>query len=181
MSTHSENEPDNRDNIPSNDIPSGDIPTKGHFLELKVPPAVVFVLFSLLFWIINTWFPVFDVDIPFRLALVLFLTGTALLVGLWSIWLFYRNGTTVHAHKPRDTVRLITTGPYKHSRNPMYLSLSMVLIAQAIFLTDLLALMLMPAFFAYMNRFQIMPEERIMHRKFGKRYEDYADKTPRWL
>lgn len=152
-----------------------------HFLELRVPPAGVFLIFAILFWSIDTWFPIFDVDIPFRMVLVVFLMGMALLVGSWSIWLFYRNGTTVHAHKPHETGRLITSGPYKHSRNPMYLALSMVLIALAIYLTDLLSLMLMPGFFAYITRFQIIPEERLLAEKFGEEFEEYADKTPRWL
>ncbi|TVQ70036.1 MAG: isoprenylcysteine carboxylmethyltransferase family protein [Balneolaceae bacterium] len=152
-----------------------------HFLELKIPPVGVFAVFALLFWGIDTWFPVFDVDIPFRLAIVVFLSVTSLIVGFLSIWLFYRKGTTVHAHKPHKTERLITSGPYKHTRNPMYLALSMVLIALAIYLSDLLSLMLMPGFFVYMTRFQIIPEERRMIEKFGEDYEEYAEKTPRWL
>ncbi len=152
-----------------------------HALELKVPPVLVFLIFASVFWSIDTWFPVFDVDIPFRSALVLFLTGTALLVGAWSIWLFRRNDTTVHAHKPHETERLVTSGPYKHSRNPMYLALSMVLIAVAIYLTDLLSMMLIPGFFVYMTRFQIIPEERRMLQIFGDEYQEYAENTPRWL
>lgn len=161
--------------------PSEAIEKPSHFLELKIPPVGVFAVFALLFWGIDTWFPVFDVDIPFRLAIDVFLVGTAMIIGSWSIWLFYRKRTTVHAHKPDETEKLVTTGPYKHSRNPMYLALSMVLIALAIFLTDLLSLMLMPGFFAYMTRFQIIPEERRMMKKFGEEYEEYANKTPRWL
>ncbi len=163
----------------SNNSDIGHRPT--HTLELKVPPVVVFILFALVFWAIHTWFPVFDVEIPFRRALVVFLTGTALVLGSWSIWLFYRNDTTAHAHKPHETERMVTSGPYKHTRNPMYLALSMVLIALAIYLTDLLCLMLMPGFFIYMTRFQIIPEERHMAEKFGEEYEEYAENTPRWL
>ena len=152
-----------------------------HFLELKIPPAVIFAVFALFFWVIDAYFPVFDVDIPFRPALVAFLMAVALLIAVWSLLLFYRNETTVQAHKPHDTEKLITSGPYKHTRNPMYLSLSMVLIAQAIFLSDFLALMLMLGFYAYMTRFQIIPEERHMMEIFGEEYEEYADETPRWL
>lgn len=152
-----------------------------NFLELKIPPMGVFSVFALVFLGIDTWFPVFDVGIPFRLAIVAFLGVAALIVGFWSIWLFYRKGTTVHAHKPHETERLITSGPYKHSRNPMYLALAMVLIALTIYLTDLLSMMLMPGFFAYITRFQIIPEERKMLEKFGEEYEEYAEKTPRWL
>ena len=76
---------------------------------------------------------------------------------------------------------MVVDGPYRHTRNPMYLSLSLVLIAWAIFLSDLIALMMMPAFYGYMTRFQINPEERELISKFGDDYKDYADKTPRWL
>ena len=152
-----------------------------HFLELKIPPAVIFAVFAVLFGAIDAYFPVLDDDIPLRLALVASLMAVALLIAVWSLLLFYRNGTTVHAHKPQEAEKMITSGPYKHTRNPMYLSLSLVLIAQAIFLSDFLALMLMPGFYAYMTRFQIIPEERHMMEIFGEEYEEYADKTPRWL
>lgn len=152
-----------------------------HFLELKIPPVIVFLVFASVFRAIDRSFPVFDVSIPFRLPIVVLLGVTALLIGFWSLWLFYRNGTTVHPHKPQETDRLVTSGPYKHSRNPMYLALSMVLIAWAIYLTDLLSLMLMPGFFTYITRFQIIPEERKMEEKFGEEFEAYAEKTPRWL
>ena len=106
---------------------------------------------------------------------------TALFIAVHSIYLFTRNNTTINAHEPRNTYKLITHGPYKHSRNPMYLSLSIILIAWAIFLSDFLALMLMPAFYGYMTRFQIIPEERELISRFGDDYKEYADNTPRWL
>lgn len=152
-----------------------------HPLELKIPPAAVFVFFAVVMGIIAVYFPFFNVQIPFRLILTGFLTVTAVLTGFYSIYLFYRNRTSVSTHEPQKTIKLVTTGPYKHSRNPMYLSLSLVLIAWAIFLSDLLSLMLMPAFYAYITRFQIIPEEREMISKFGKDYEDYTEQTPRWL
>ncbi len=158
-----------------------DIERRKHPLELKIPPVVVFGLFVLLMWLIAEYFPVFDVEIPFRLFLTVFLMAIALLTGTCSIYLFFRGKTTVHAHKPKATSQIITVGPYKHTRNPMYLSLSLVLIAWAIFLSDLLALMLMPVFYGYMNRFQIIPEERKLVSQFGDQYKEYAEKTPRWL
>lgn len=152
-----------------------------HGLELKVPPMVVFLFFFLLIWAIAVWFPVFRVSIPFHLLISAFLGVIALLTGFRSIILVNRNGTSVHAHKPHETTRLVTEGPYRHTRNPMYLSLSMALIAWAIFWNDLLALMIMPAFYAYMTRFQIVPEERILEEKFGDSYREWAERTPRWL
>ncbi len=152
-----------------------------HPLELKIPPVVVFGFFAAVMWTIAVYFPVFAVDIPFHLTITVFLFVVGIATGLYSIYLFLRIRTTVHAHKPSDSRTLLTTGPYKHTRNPMYLSLSIVLIAWAIFLSDLLALMLMPAFYGYMTRFQIIPEERELAEKFGEEYRDYAERTPRWL
>lgn len=142
---------------------------------------MVFLFFTLVMWAIERWFPVFQVDIPFQLFIVVFLWIVSFITGSMSIYYFVREGTTLHAHKPQLTTILVTKGPYRHSRNPMYLTLSILLIAWAVFLSDLLALMLMPAFYAYMTRFQIIPEERALKEKFGDEYEKWAERTPRWL
>ncbi|MDG5765875.1 isoprenylcysteine carboxylmethyltransferase family protein [Balneolales bacterium ANBcel1] len=152
-----------------------------HPLERKIPPVVVFGFFALAMWAIARYFPVFAVDIPFQYYLTAFLMGTAILTAAYSIYLFMKNQTTVHAGKPAETTALVTDGPYRHSRNPMYLSLSLVLIGWAIFLSDLLCLMLMPLFYIYMTRFQIISEERALREKFGEDYDAYTDRTPRWL
>lgn len=152
-----------------------------HPLEKKIPPVVVFGFSVAVMWAISEYFPVFDVHIPLRLYLTAFLSVTAMVVSFYSLYLFRKKETTVNAHKPFETTVLITNGPFKHTRNPMYLSLSFVLIAWAIFLSDLLALMLMPLFYGYMTRFQIIAEERELDEKFGKSYRNYVDQTPRWL
>ncbi|MEX0680964.1 MAG: isoprenylcysteine carboxylmethyltransferase family protein [Balneolales bacterium] len=152
-----------------------------HPLELRIPPAMITGFLVLLMWGIATYFPVFNVDIPLRLFLTAFLMFMALLLAVTSLTLFVRYHTAIHPHKPDKTTRLVTVGPYRHSRNPMYLSLSLILIGWAIFLTDLIALMLMPAFYAYITRFQIIPEERELNSRFGEEYQQYAEKTPRWL
>lgn len=152
-----------------------------HSLELKVPPVVVFGFFALVMWAISQYFPVFDVEIPFQYYLTAILMITAISTGLYSIYVLMKNATTLHAHKPDQTKVLITAGPYKHTRNPMYLSLSLILIGWAIFLSDLLALMLMPFFYMYMSRFQIVPEERYLLEKFEEEFESYMEHTPRWL
>ncbi len=151
------------------------------FLELRIPPVVVFGVFALVMWLIATRFPVFDVIIPFRLALTVFLMGTAIITGTYSFYLLNQVKITVHPNNSTKSSQLVTTGPFKHTRNPMYLALSLILISWGIFLSDLLALMLMPAYYAYMTRLQIIPEERELCAGFGEDYKDYADRTPRWL
>lgn len=183
---------ENRDALPQQDmntLPSENrdaLPPQGqqaapHFLELKVPPALLALLFAVVMWAIDRYHPVFAIEIPFQWPIVLFLSVTAALVGGYSLYLFAKARTTVHAHKPVQTTSIVTTGPYRHTRNPMYLALSLMLIAWAIALSDLLALMIMPGFYLYMSRFQIEPEERVLRDRFGREYEEYCAQTPRWL
>lgn len=63
----------------------------------------------------------------------------------------------------------------------MYLGFLVVLIGWAIFLSNFVAFLLLPAFIFYMNRFQIEPEEKALFALFGKSFVDYKTKVRRWL
>jgi protein-S-isoprenylcysteine O-methyltransferase Ste14 len=63
----------------------------------------------------------------------------------------------------------------------MYLGLLMVLLGWAIYLSNLLAVAFLPVFVAYLNRFQILPEERILALKFGSDYAAYRTRVRRWI
>ena len=57
----------------------------------------------------------------------------------------------------------------------------LALIGWAIFLSHTLPFLLLPVYVAYMNRFQISPEERALSAKFGDEYETYKQAVSRWL
>jgi protein-S-isoprenylcysteine O-methyltransferase Ste14 len=63
----------------------------------------------------------------------------------------------------------------------MYLALLLLLIAWAIYLSNLAAFAAIPFFVAYMNRFQIIPEEKTLTSLFGSEYEAYRKRVRRWL
>jgi protein-S-isoprenylcysteine O-methyltransferase Ste14 len=63
----------------------------------------------------------------------------------------------------------------------MYLGIAFVLLGWAIYLANLAALLLVPAFVAYMTRFQIKPEERALLEKFGSNFADYMAAVRRWI
>lgn len=63
----------------------------------------------------------------------------------------------------------------------MYLGLAFVLVGWATHLANLAALFLVPAFVAYMTRFQIKPEERALLEKFGPSFADYMAAVRRWI
>jgi len=83
--------------------------------------------------------------------------------------------------KPQSSSVLVVSGVYKLTRNPMYLGFLLVLLGWAVFLSNVLAFLLLQAFIAYMNRFQIEPEERALASLFGQDFADYKSRVRRWL
>ena len=63
----------------------------------------------------------------------------------------------------------------------MYFGMLLVLLAWALFLADGLAVLATLLFIPWMNRFQIMPEERVMRAKFGDAFEEWAARVRRWI
>ena len=89
--------------------------------------------------------------------------------------------TTMNPLDPTKARNLVTGGVFRLSRNPMYLSLLLLLVAYAVRL-DSPAVWLGPlVFIAYVTRFQIHPEERALQAKFGEAYLRYRMRTRRWL
>ena len=152
-----------------------------HFLELKVPPVAVVLLFATLMWLISTREPPLALDLPWRVAVAFMLYGAGFAVALAGVIAFYRAKTTINPVTPEAATAIVTTGIYRFSRNPMYLGLLLTLIGWAVWLSHLLAFALLPFFVLYMNRFQIEPEERALSAKFGGLFRDYTRSVRRWL
>ena len=77
--------------------------------------------------------------------------------------------------------RLITSGIYKYSRNPMYLGLLMIVMSTSIFYLNIFSITTPMLFYFWINRFQIKREEIFLTEKFGKEYLSYKNKTRRWI
>jgi protein-S-isoprenylcysteine O-methyltransferase Ste14 len=89
--------------------------------------------------------------------------------------------TTINPLDPSRASALVTGGIFRITRNPMYLSLLLLLIAYALRLGSWVE-WLGPALFAtYVTRFQIIPEERILAAKFGAALLAYKSRTRRWI
>jgi protein-S-isoprenylcysteine O-methyltransferase Ste14 len=110
-------------------------------------------------------------------SLVLAVSGG--ITALWAVLLFQRQGTTTHPNA--ESTRLVTSGPYRFTRNPMYLGLLLILIALGLWLQSLTALLLSPLFVVVLNTNHILPEERRLIIRFGQDYETYLARTRRWL
>lgn len=150
-------------------------------LELKLPPPVVFLVAGLSMWGLAKALPVAAFDGPWRLPLAIVLVGLGALLGLASVLCFWTARTTADPRRPHEASAFVCSGPYRLSRNPMYACLLIWLLAWGVFLAEAVAFVLIPAFVAYLNRFQILPEERVLAEKFGPAFEAYKRNVRRWL
>ena len=102
-------------------------------------------------------------------------------IALAGVMKFHQAKTTVNPIRPEKTSAMVTSGVYRLSRNPMYLGFLLALVAWAIWLSHALAFAFLPFFVIYMNRFQIIPEERALAAKFGGKFTEYRNSVRRWL
>ncbi|GAA2136028.1 hypothetical protein GCM10009844_01910 [Nocardioides koreensis] len=94
---------------------------------------------------------------------------------------FRRQGTTLEPFDPALASVLVTSGANSVSRNPMYVGLAGLLVANAIRLGSWKALLPVAAFTLVIDRFQIAAEEPALLANFGADYEAYRVAVPRWL
>ena len=150
-------------------------------LELRVPPPAAVLLAAILMWLAADALPAFEVDVPARGTFTTLLAALAILLGALAIVQFRRAGTTVNPMRPEESTKLVTTGIYRFSRNPMYVADVLLIAAWAAWLANLAAIVPIVLFIAYMNRFQIAPEERALQARYGAAYADYQSAVRRWL
>lgn len=150
-------------------------------MELKLPPVIVFLFFALAMYLLSILLPFGFFDFFGRLLMAKILVGVSVVVALVSLVQFFLQKTTVDPRKPDKTVALVTKGTYKFSRNPMYFALLVMLLALGLVLGNAFNTLVAAGFVGYMNRFQIVPEERMLLDKFGKEYKEYLIRTRRWF
>ena len=147
-------------------------------LEGKIPPVVIFSVAGM------SMFALAGFDIHFDGVYLIFggfCWLVAILIAMAAIWSFKKRQTTVNPHHLDKVTALVTTGVFKYSRNPMYLSLAITLIGWSIILGAIWTIAFVILFILYLTQFQIKPEERMLHKKFGLAYESYCSKVRRWL
>ena len=147
------------------------------WLELRIPPMMLLLLFAALAGLAKLLLPGWHFFGANFLAAGLVAVGVAVL--LLGALAFRRAQTTLNPLHPEQSSRIVTRGIYRFSRNPMYLGFALLLAALA--LSHPVALATLPCFIAYLNQFQIKPEERALLQKFGSEFADYMLKVRRWL
>jgi len=94
---------------------------------------------------------------------------------------FRRARTTVNPLRPDAASELVTSGPYRITRNPMYVGHALVLTGWTIVLAHPLGFVVVPAFVLWIDRLQIPPEEAALAALFPDAFADYTQRVRRWL
>ncbi|WP_313779138.1 isoprenylcysteine carboxylmethyltransferase family protein [Flagellimonas onchidii] len=148
---------------------------------MKILPPLVMLVFGVFMYLLATFLPVGDFDFFGRKELAVFLFGLAILVIFLGIFQFRRAKTTTNPLDLSKTTKLVTTGIFKYSRNPMYLGMLLILLALGLKLGNAFNTLLAAGFVYYMNHFQISREEKALTNMFGKQYSAYCKATRRWF
>jgi protein-S-isoprenylcysteine O-methyltransferase Ste14 len=163
-----------------NDAPGVPLRSPG----VRFPPPTVFVAGWLLGWLLESrverirlvgasadrW--------PLVIGGTLFLAA-GLVVIAWGLLTFFRARTAVMPH--HSASRLVTHGPYRFTRNPMYLGMTLLHLGLALRANMGWPLLLLPLVLYTLYRLVISREERYLTSAFGAAYEDYRRRVRRWI
>lgn len=155
----------------------GAVPTP---LDNRIPPPIVTVVIGLVMAAASLVAPATNLPGIVRYGAL----GAVMLVGgvfgTRAFAAFAKAKTTINPVDINAASTLVTTGIYGISRNPMYVGLAALLVALALALSNLWLLFGPLLFVAFVTRFQILPEERVMQSKFAD-YAAYRRRVRRWL
>jgi protein-S-isoprenylcysteine O-methyltransferase Ste14 len=150
-------------------------------LEHRIPPPILLMAVALAMGVVAHSFPETTVLTPWRYGGVVLFGALALGFAGPGIRAFLRAGTTINPVNIVEASQLVTGGIFGVTRNPMYVALTLLLIAWDCWLASPWLLAGPLAFALFIHRFQILPEERVLAAKFGPEYSAYSRRVRRWL
>lgn len=150
------------------------------WLEHRIPPPLVMLSTALLMWLLDGALPGWRWSLDGSVwGWGIALCGVA--IDAYCFAGFVRHKTTVNPLQPENASAIVSTGLYRFSRNPMYLGMAIVLLGWTVVLGNPVCFFGLPLFMGYIQRFQIIPEENALARRFGEEYLAYARRVRRWL
>jgi protein-S-isoprenylcysteine O-methyltransferase Ste14 len=146
---------------------------------IPLPPPILLLVLLLLSALLTAVAPIAFVPVPFHglIATLVILVGLGFsAAGFFS---FKSRGTPVRpGAKP---TQLVLSGPYRITRNPMYLGLLLISIG-CFFAIETLWFVIPPFIFFWLINFRLIPfEEQLMKEHFGAEYDAYQQRVRRWL
>ena len=140
-------------------------------------PPLVFVAALGIGWFLN-WLTPLSLPSPWYIA------GGSLIVaasalGFWGVHALHRAGTAVRPNHP--VTALVTDGPYRYTRNPLYIGLTANYLGIVLCSGVLWLLVTLVPVLAVINWIIVRREEQFLEAKFGDTYRDYKARVRRWI
>lgn len=149
-----------------------------HTAGVLAPPPLIYLLPLLVgLWLDRRW-PIGGLP-PILARPLGALAGLGFLVTITALLAFRRARTRPEPWKP--TTALVTDGPYRYTRNPMYLGFACLYLGVALWFGGYWTLGLLPAVLVVMTVGVIRREERYLERLFGEVYAAYRNRVRRWI
>ena len=147
--------------------------------KVRIFPPLVYLAGLVVGHVVNWWLPaeVLPVRTAWIVGAILVVLGLGLAASAMGI--FRRSGTTIRPD--RASTSLVIAGPYKFTRNPMYVGMAIAYLGLAIADRSLWSLILLPVVLLIIRRAVITNEEAFLERRFGSAYTGYKAKVRRWL
>ena len=146
---------------------------------IKIPPPLIVLVL-----IVSIYFSSIKIDlinIPLQMEISIFILSAGILIFLNPVLQFIKSKTTVNPIQFEEVNKLVTSGIFKYSRNPMYLGMLMIVLSTSIFYLNIYSILTPFLFILWINKFQIKREEEFLIEKFGDEYITYKKKTRRWI
>jgi protein-S-isoprenylcysteine O-methyltransferase Ste14 len=149
-------------------------------LKAPVPPPALFFVLLIAGAAIDTLHPLrfLSDEIGLRLLVSLPLFVLAVAIGIWAFWSFRRSRTSPDFGSVVSA--LVQRGPYRFSRNPLYVALVLVLAGLACVLNNGWLAIATPLLVVALDRVVIVREERFLADLFGSDYGSYRARVRRW-
>tara|TARA_B100001094_G_scaffold301367_1_gene327565 strand:- start:270 stop:713 length:444 start_codon:yes stop_codon:yes gene_type:complete len=146
---------------------------------LKIPPPILVLILVTSIYLSKNKLEIIDFPYRHSISLLILLIGIFILIN--PVFKFIKSKTTVNPIKFKKVNKLVTSGIYKYSRNPIYLGKILIIISTTVFYLNYYSMITPLIFYFWINRFQIKREEVFLKEKFGKEYLLYCSKTRRWI
>jgi protein-S-isoprenylcysteine O-methyltransferase Ste14 len=149
---------------------------------LIAPPPLIYAVALVIALILHALYPVRLVRFLPRVTRVVLgcsLAGLALTLATFAIRAMMRAHTSIDPSQP--TTALVVEGPFRLTRNPLYLSQTLLYAGISILVNTLWSMLLLPVILVAMRKGVIDREEQYLERKFGEQYLRYKARVRRWI
>lgn len=147
------------------------------FFTIILPTWIIFPM-ALIIINNNLHLPIFYHPLMQLMSFFVAGTGLYLIIRTFSCFSSQGQGTPAPILPPK---KIVTKGYYRQSRNPMYLGYLLIFLGMFLFFGHFLLLAYFLATFVVLHLYVVYFEEPILKKKFGKNYQKYLKKTPRWI